>query len=253
MQRSVLEHDDVCELQEHEFTLEPDEPLDPPTPSVPLPTRRWLPPLPKWAARSRALLERWAARETDDVMIDDEPTPVMPAVECSVTELRALRQELAWVTRELYARELRVEQLASALDAAHTAALAEAQKAAELAARQAASTTALRGELLGQAHLIDELESALRTAQLRSVREVEPTNVPAAAPLPLPAPESRAHAGAPPRKSSAAPRKAKAARAAPARGERQKRRAPARKAAGAARSEPRPAPAARRPRKTRSR
>jgi hypothetical protein len=244
VQRAPLDVDDVCELQEHEFTLEPDDPhldaLDPPTPVVELPGRRWFPPLPKWAARSRALLERWASRDVDAAMTDDEPTPVAESVECSVTELRALRQELAWVTRELYARELRVEQLAKALEQAQQA-LAEARHAALIEAPQPAlieapqvasleaalvsdgadSVAALRGELSGQAHRLVELEAALRAAQLRRASEPAPER-------PSSAPSRRAKTAARPRATATPARRPSAPPAS-------REGAPRRKAGAAAR------------------
>jgi hypothetical protein len=189
VRRTPLEHEDAYELLDHEFTLVPDDSEDPPTPVVDLPGRRWLPPLPKWAARSRALLERWASRDTrsdadrpsdPDVFYDDTPTPVMESVECSVTELRSLRQELAWATRELYVREVQIEQITRArapeLSMLEGQIRGQAQRMAELEAALAASVSAradedarwvahaaeLAGEVRRQAHRIAELEVALR-------------------------------------------------------------------------------------------
>ncbi|HKU38414.1 MAG TPA: hypothetical protein VJR89_09715 [Polyangiales bacterium] len=158
--------DDAYELQDHEFTLEPEEPEVAAAPAnageehtAPWSTLR---PLPPWATTARELLERDPA-PSDAIAYDDEPTPA----ELSASEALALRAELAHATRlvseqrrELERLERGLSELRGALAAAH----------AELAHE--------RGRAAGQALLI---------AELGSQRDVpRAVQLPAAAPSPAP-------------------------------------------------------------------
>jgi predicted flap endonuclease-1-like 5' DNA nuclease len=154
VRRTPLDQDDAYELQDHEFTLVADEPVEKHGWPYDEHTAPWstLPPLPAWAANARALLEPPTLPRP---LNDETPTLVEEASGAfSATALRALREELAQSAREAHAQQEQIEQLQRSLASA-VAARAEA----ELKGGQ--TTAELLGRVSGQAARIRELEAAL--------------------------------------------------------------------------------------------
>jgi predicted flap endonuclease-1-like 5' DNA nuclease len=132
-----LEHEDAYELQDHEFILEPDETLAAPhahaqSTTPVLPPR--LPPLPRWAAASRALLNGFLGTADDDALSTLEVAPALAALSPAV-ELdseRGARKKLARLLVLMQAREVYVHEVERALAAANGRARGQTFRIAEL-------------------------------------------------------------------------------------------------------------------------
>jgi predicted flap endonuclease-1-like 5' DNA nuclease len=163
VRRAPVEHEDAYELQDHEFTLEPEEPTIESRMPLDERTAPWstMPPLPAWAATARELLEPAAVQARNDALFyDDQPTPAGDAVDCSLSALLALREELAHATHE---HQRRIERLERAL--------AETRdSAAAIEARLRRHNAELIGQVRGQAFLIADLR---QSAQARLPPEAE--------------------------------------------------------------------------------
>lgn len=160
VRRAPLDQDDAYELQDHEFTLVAEEPVEKHGWPFDEHTAPWstLPPLPAWATKARALLEPPTLPRP---LNDETPTLVEDAGGTfSATALRALREELAQSAREAHARQEHIEQLERSLASA-VAARAEAEL------RSGQATSELLGRVSGQAARIRELESALENVAAR--------------------------------------------------------------------------------------
>lgn len=170
MRRTPLEQDDAYELQDHEFTLEADE-VDSAERESPWPfdelTAPWstLPPLPAWASKARALLEApiTPAIKTR-VFYDDTPTPVHETVECSISELRAIREEAAAAKQESQERLERIELLERALEDA-------SRTLADAAHDHAVASSELVGRVNGLTARMREAEAAV--CDLQSARDAD--------------------------------------------------------------------------------
>jgi predicted flap endonuclease-1-like 5' DNA nuclease len=122
----------IYEVQEHDFIVDPDETIELPTgpsrlvaPS--LAAAKLPPPLPPWAAASRALLH--------DVSRTDSGHDGPPIFETSaLRELREAREDLVRFARQMYAREVYVQEVERALAAAQGRARGQAFRMAELEA-----------------------------------------------------------------------------------------------------------------------
>lgn len=219
VRRAPLEDDDAYELQDHEFTLEPEEPTIEARTPLDERTAPWstMPPVPAWAATSRELLEADAeAPRNDAVFRDDEPTP---AVELgSRGHLLALREELAHTARVAEEYRQQIERLGTALlETRRSAAATEAQLL-----RQNAE---LCGQVQGQAFLIAELSQSARSVPPVAAPsdDVQPVRVrrPPARRKPTPKPTAKARPSKPkakakakrgsttPKRKRAAPKRAK--------------------------------------------
>jgi predicted flap endonuclease-1-like 5' DNA nuclease len=125
----------IYEVQEHDFIVDPDETIELPTGPGRLPRPvvaaavKPPPPLPPWAAASRALLH--------DVS-RGAPAQGPPGSESqALSDLREAREDLVRFARQMYAREVYVQEVERALAAA-------------------------QGRVRGQAFRLAELEQALR-------------------------------------------------------------------------------------------
>lgn len=167
VRRTPLDQEDAYELQDHEFTLVAEEPVEKSGWPFDEHTAPWstLPPLPAWATKARALLEpptlpRPLNEETPTLVEDD-------GTHFSATALRALREELAQSAREARAWQEHIEQLERSLASA-----VQARADAEL--KHGLATAVLRGRVQGQAARIRELEAAVRELQVVRADPVVP-------------------------------------------------------------------------------
>ena len=161
VRRTPVDLDDAYELQDHEFTLEPEDPPSEASWPSDEHTAPWstLPPLPAWASHARALLEPPTVPASTHAHYDDMPTPVhQEIIPCSPGELRALREELAASAREANALQAHAEDLERSLDRA-TRALADAER------RREDEGAAQAGRIDGQAFRIADLEASVRELQ----------------------------------------------------------------------------------------
>jgi predicted flap endonuclease-1-like 5' DNA nuclease len=159
VRRAPLEHEDAYELQDHEFTLEPEEPTIQSATPLDERTAPWstMPPLPPWADTARALLEPGASQARNDaVFYDDEPTHSGEPVDCSTSELVALREELSHARQQIDLLERE---------------LAETRRSARAVEAQLERHNAeLLGQVKGQAFVIAELQQcAPPSAQITAV------------------------------------------------------------------------------------
>jgi predicted flap endonuclease-1-like 5' DNA nuclease len=164
VRRTPLDQEEAYELQDHEFTLVAEEPVESGWPfdehTAPWST---LPPLPAWATKARALLEpptlpRPLNDETPTLVEDD-------GTHFSATALRALREELAQSAREAHARQEHIEQLERTLANA-------VQARAEAELKRGMATAELLGRVQGQAARIRELEETVRELEVVRVEPV---------------------------------------------------------------------------------
>jgi predicted flap endonuclease-1-like 5' DNA nuclease len=122
----------IYEVQEHDFIVDPDDTIEFPVgparlPSPVLAAAKLPPPLPPWAAASRALLH--------DVSRADSPQDGPPIFETSaMRELHEAREDLVRFARQMYAREVYVQEVERALAAAHGRVRGQAFRMAELEA-----------------------------------------------------------------------------------------------------------------------
>ncbi len=167
VRRAPHEHEDAHELQEHEFTLEPEEATPSAggsTASFDEHTVPWgtlpLPPLPPWATTARALLEPPTIPLTNQggVFYDDQPTPAVETIARSGSAFLALHEELAHAQREAREQTLQIQRLERTQ--------VEAKRAlAELRAELARARAEHEGHTRGQAFRIAELEGDLQSSR----------------------------------------------------------------------------------------
>jgi predicted flap endonuclease-1-like 5' DNA nuclease len=165
VRRTPLDQEEAYELQDHEFTLVAEEPVEKSGWPFDEHTAPWstLPPLPAWATKARALLEpptlpRPLNDETPTLVEDD-------GSHFSATALRALREELAQSARDAHSRQEHIDQLERSLASA-----VQARADAEL--KRGVATAELLGRVQGQALRIRELEAAVRDLQVVRIEPV---------------------------------------------------------------------------------
>lgn len=122
----------IYEVQEHDFILDPDDtielPLGPGRPPSPaLAAAKAPPPLPPWAAASRALLHdvsRGSSGHDGSALFETS----------ALRELREAREDLVRFARQMYAREVYLQEVERALAAAQGRIRGQAFRMAELEA-----------------------------------------------------------------------------------------------------------------------
>lgn len=149
----------IDELQEHDFILDPDETIELPTGprSLPTPAPK-LPPLPPWAAASRALLS-------------DAPAPLDESQQAR--ELREAREDLVRFARQMYAREVYVQEVQRALAVARGRLRGQAFRLAELR-QQPALRSSQRRSTAPAAALAAKRKSAIVRDDLQRIRGIGP-------------------------------------------------------------------------------
>ena len=132
------EDDDVHELQDHEFTLEVEDATIEMQSSAP-PSARSVPPqppLPRWAAASRALLDGWQKLldVNGQATIEIPPPGAAPAAGSGKPSEQTLREKLAQLALQVHAREVYCREIERALVSASGRVRGQAFRIAELEA-----------------------------------------------------------------------------------------------------------------------